>query len=31
MQLLWKDDHTAQYFINTDSNGVIQTQQEVTV
>ena len=31
LQLLWKDAHTAQYFANTDRDGVVLQRQEVTV
>lgn len=31
LQLLWKDAHTAQYFVNTDRDGVVLQRQEVTV
>lgn len=31
LQLLWKDAHTAQYFVNTDANGQVLQKQEVTV
>lgn len=31
LQLLWKDARTAQYFVNTDRDGVVLQRQEVTV
>ncbi|KAK8812139.1 hypothetical protein WA556_004264 [Blastocystis sp. ATCC 50177/Nand II] len=31
LQLLWKDAHTAQYFVNTDRDGVVLQRQEVTL
>ena len=30
-QLVWKDQRTARYFIDTDKDGTVRSTQEVTV